>query len=480
MLYIVPLFFNLVHTKSNCNMSIPNRDSFTSKFGVIAAAAGSAVGLGNIWKFPYEVGQNGGGAFLILYFFFVVVIGLPVMMSEFVIGRKTNVNAVRAFKKLSPNKPWYLTGVMGVAAAFMILSFYGVVAGWTLEYIHLAIVNAFKGQSPEELSKGFNDFITNPIKPVIWQVIFMILTAVVVIGGIKNGIEKITKILMPVLFLIIVLMGIRSLTLGVNTSESGEIIGRSVDGLKFLFRPDFSKIDIDVVLDALGQAFFSLSLGMGTIITYGSYIGKNNNLKKTAVEVAFLDTLIAILAGVAIFPAVFYFNVAPTEGPGLVFSVLPSIFQKMVGGYVWTLAFFVLFAVAALTSSISLLEVAVAYFAEELKVKRVTATIIVASLITILGVACSLSNSVLKDVTILGRNIFDTMDHVSSNFLLPIGGMFIAIFTGWAMKKSEFFNELTNQGAIKVKLFSGIYFIIRFVAPIAIAIVFLYSVGLLG
>ncbi|TRX64323.1 sodium-dependent transporter [Carboxylicivirga sp. M1479] len=461
-------------------MSSKPRDGFSSKFGVIAAAAGSAVGLGNIWKFPYEAGQNGGGAFLLLYFVFVILIGLPVMMSEFVIGRKTNANAVGAFKSLAPKTPWFFTGVMGVAAAFMILSFYGVVSGWTLEYIYLAVINAFKGQNPEQLSKGFNEFISNPIRPVFWQVGFMTLTALVVIGGIKNGIEKITKLLMPILFLLIVVIGIRSVSLGANISESGEVIGHSYDGLKFLFKPDFSKIDIDVVLDALGQAFFSLSLGMGTIITYGSYIKKDNNLKKTAIEVAFLDTLIAVLAGVAIFPAVFYFNVPPTEGPGLVFSVLPSIFQKMAGGYIWTLAFFVLFAVAALTSSISLLEVAVAYFTEELKINRLKATIITAVSITALGVACSLSNSVLKDVSFFGRNIFDTMDHVSSNFLLPIGGMLIAIFTGWVMKQSEFYNELSNNGTIKIKLFKSIYFIIRFLAPVAIAIVFLYSVGLLG
>ncbi|MCG8580768.1 MAG: sodium-dependent transporter [Bacteroidales bacterium] len=457
-----------------------SRDSFTSKFGVIAAAAGSAVGLGNIWKFPYEVGQNGGGAFLVFYFFFIITIGLPIMISEFVIGRRTNANAVRAFKKLSPGRPWYFTGVMGVAAAFMILSFYGVVAGWTLEYIYQALVNSFKGMSPAELSEGFNSFLSNPVRPIIWQVLFMILTAVVVIGGIKNGIEKLTKVLMPVLLLIIIVMGVRSLTLGTNVGESGEVIGRSLDGLKFLFQPDFSKVDIDVVLDALGQAFFSLSLGMGTIITYGSYIRKDNNLNRTAVQVAFLDTLIALLAGIAIFPAVFYFNVAPSEGPGLVFTVLPSVFQKMVGGYFWTLAFFLLLAVAALTSSISLLEVAVAYFAEELKINRVKATVITTILITTLGVLCSLSNNVLSQVRLFGKDIFGSMEYISSNVMLPLGGFLIALFTGWAIKRSDFYEELSNGGTYKLKLFNALYFIIRFIAPFAIGLVFLYSVGLLG
>ncbi|WP_430810519.1 MULTISPECIES: sodium-dependent transporter [unclassified Carboxylicivirga] len=460
-------------------MSVKSRDSFSSKFGVIAAAAGSAVGLGNIWKFPYEAGQNGGGAFLVLYFFFIVTIGLPIMISEFAIGRKTNANAVRAFRKLAPKTPWFMTGVIGVAASFMILSFYGVVAGWTLEYIYLSLTNAFKGQSPAELSQVFSNFLASPVRPIIWQVLFMILTGVVVIGGIKNGIERLTKVLMPVLLLIIIVMGVRSVSLGANVNAAGEVVGNSFDGLKFLFQPDFSKVNIDVVLDALGQAFFSLSLGMGTIITYGSYVKKNNNLNRTAVQVAFLDTLIAVLAGVAIFPAVFYFGVAPSEGPGLVFTVLPSIFQQMVGGYLWTLAFFVLLAVAALTSSISLLEVAVAYFAEELKVNRVKATILTGVVITLMGIACSLSNNIFKDVTLFGRNLFDNIEFLSSNVLLPLGGLLIAVFVGWSVKKSDFYAELSNEYALKLRFFSALYFIIRFIAPVAIAIVFLYSVGLL-
>ena len=455
------------------------RDSFTSKFGVIAAAAGSAVGLGNIWKFPYEAGQNGGGAFLVLYFFFILTIGLPIMISEFIIGRKSNSNAIRAFKSLSPSTPWYSTGVMGVAAAFMILAFYGVVAGWTLEYISLAFCNAFEGQSPEQLSKNFDDFLGNPYRPIIWQVIFMVLTALVVVGGIKNGIEKITKILMPILLLIIIVMGVRSISLGTNISESGDVIGRSADGLKFLFKPDFSQINFKVILDALGQAFFSLSLGMGTIITYGSYIQKNNNLNRTAFQVTLLDTLIAVLAGVAIFPAVFYFGIEPSEGAGLVFKILPSIFQKMAGGYVWTLVFFVLLTVAALTSSISLLEVAVAYFVEELKISRLKSSVVTTIIITCMGVACSLSFSSLKNVKILGLNIFDSMEFLSSNVMLPLGGLLIAVFVGWFMKIKDVRAELSNEGTVKLKLFKLYYFIIRFVAPIAIGLVFLYSTGLL-
>lgn len=456
------------------------REQFSSKLGVIAAAAGSAVGLGNIWKFPYEAGENGGGAFIVLYIFFTLSIGLPIMISEFVIGRKARANPVGAFKKLAPGTPWFVTGILGVVTSFMILSFYGVVAGWTLEYIFLGLTNGLKNQSPAELKDTFDTFVSNPIKPIIFQAIFMVLTAWVVLAGVKNGIERITKILMPVLFIIIIILCIRSVTLGLNVDKTtGAIIGSSFDGLQFLFKPDFTKVNIDVILNALGQAFFSLSLGMGTIITYGSYVRKNNILTNTALEVTILDTLIALLAGVAIFPAVFYFGVTPSEGPSLVFTVLPSIFQQMMGGYFWTLAFFILLAVAALTSSISLLEVAVSYFSEELKLDRKFATILTTVLITMLGVACSLSLSEWSSFTIAGNNIFDMIEKVSSNVLLPLGGLFIALFIGWYYRRNDFIDELSNCGTLKIKFFRLFFFIIKFIAPIAITVIFLYSVGLL-
>lgn len=287
----------------------PNkRDNFGSKFGVVAAAAGSAVGLGNIWKFPYELGNNGGGAFLVFYLIFVAMIGIPVMIAEFAIGRNGQKNPIGSFKFIKPGKPWFLVGVMGVGAAFMIFAFYGSVAGWTLEYLFQSVKGGFEGKNPDELNIMFTNFVEDPIRPIVWLVIFVALTTSVVIAGVKNGIEKYTKILMPVLVVIILILVVRSVTL----PGAGE-------GLKFLFKPDFSKINSTVILSALGQAFFSLSLGMGTIITYGSYINRENNLGTTAIQVSIADTLIAILAGVAIFPAVFAFGINPSQGAGLIF-----------------------------------------------------------------------------------------------------------------------------------------------------------------
>jgi len=446
-----------------------NRDNFGSKFGVIAAAAGSAVGLGNIWKFPYEVGVNGGGAFLVFYLIFVALIGIPVMISEFAIGRNGQKNPIGSFKFIKPGKPWFLVGVMGVGAAFMIFAFYGSVAGWTLEYLFQAVKNGFAEKSSAELTGMFNNFVEDPIRPIVWQVIFVVLTTSVVIAGVKNGIEKYTKILMPVLVLIILILVVRSVTL----PGAGE-------GLKFLFKPDFSKINATVILSALGQAFFSLSLGMGTIITYGSYINKKNNLGSTAIQVSIADTLIAILAGVAIFPAVFAFGINPSQGEGLVFVTIPNIFQQMPGGYFFAILFFVLLAVAALTSTISLLEVIVAYFSEEYKMSRKKAAIISSSIILVLGILCTMSNGgVLKDFKILGYNIWGLLEFTSADILLPLGGFFIVIFVGFFMGKKRVMDELTNNGTIRARLIPFALFLIRFIAPVGIALVFLNIIGLL-
>jgi NSS family neurotransmitter:Na+ symporter len=450
------------------NLSV--RDSFGSKFGVVAAAAGSAVGLGNIWKFPYEVGNNGGGAFLIFYLIFVFLIGIPVMISELTIGRNGQKNAIGSFKAISPKRPWYLVGVIGVGAAFMIFAFYGSVAGWTLEYIFQSIKNGFAGKTPEQLSGMFDDFIGNPLKPLMWQALFIVLTASVVIAGVKKGIEKYTKILMPILVLIIIVLIVRSVTL--------EGAGA---GLKFLFKPDFSKINGSVILSALGQAFFSLSLGMGTIITYGSYIQKNDNLGVTAVQVSIADTLIAIMAGVAIFPAVFAFGINPSQGEGLVFVTIPNIFQQMAGGYFFSLIFFILLGVAALTSTISLLEVIVAYFSEELNLTRKAATIISSSIILVLGALCTLSNGggPLSEFTIFGLNFWGLLEYTSADLMLPLGGLCIVLFVGFFMGRKRVKDELLNNGTIKGRLIPLALFLIRFIAPIGIALVFLNVIGLL-
>jgi len=450
------------------NIPSGNRDSFSSKFGVIAAAAGSAVGLGNIWKFPYIAGVYGGAAFLFVYLAFILAIGLPVMLSELIIGRKSRKNAFGAFKVLAPGTPWRFIGILGVAAAFLILSFYGVVAGWSIDYIVLSLKNGFSSKSPDEIATLFSTLIESPVKPVLYQLFFMILTAAIVIVGIKKGIEKYTKILMPLLVVILLFLCIKSVTL-----EGAKA------GLNFLFKPDFSKLTAEGVLSALGHAFFTLSLGMGTLITYGSYIQKDNNLVSTVINVTVADTVIAILAGIAIFPAVFAFGIAPSQGPGLIFVTLPNVFHQMPGGYIFSILFFILLTVAALTSSISILEVVVAYFKEELKMGRKGATVLATVLISILGILCSLSMGVLSPFTFFDLNIFDLMDWISANLLLPIGGMFIALFIGWYFGRKKVQEEVSQGGTLSGALLSIFMFLVKFIAPVAIAIVMLYNFGLL-
>jgi neurotransmitter:Na+ symporter, NSS family len=444
------------------------RDSFGSKFGVIAATAGSAVGLGNIWRFPYIAGENGGGAFIIVYLLFILVIGIPVMLSEFTIGRSAQRNVFGAFKKLAPKTYWYLLGLLGVVAAFIILSFYSTVASWTLEYIYKSMVDAFSGKSPDQLTLLFEGFKASTLRPVLWQLVFMFLTAWIVIAGVKRGIEKYAKILMPLLVVLIIVMDIRAVTLP-----------GAEEGLAFLLRPDFSKLNTNSVLEALGQAFFSLSIGMGTLITYGSYINRNDNLANTAISVSAADTLIAVLAGVAIFPAVFAFGIEPNAGPDLIFRTLPNIFMQLPGGYYFALLFFILLIVAALTSSISVLEVVVAYFSEELGISRKPATIIATVSISALGVFATMSWGMLKDATLFDQNIFGLLDFTASSVLLPLGGLFIVIFLGWYLGKPGAKNEISNQGQIKARLLPLFMWIIKYLAPVAIALVFLNGIGLL-
>ncbi|MFP4525625.1 MAG: sodium-dependent transporter [Bacteroidales bacterium] len=450
------------------NFDPSQRDSFGSKFGVIAAAAGSAVGLGNIWRFPYVAGENGGGAFIIIYIVFILAIGIPVMLSEFTIGRSAQRNAFGSFKKLAPNTYWYLIGLMGVVAAFMILAFYSTVAGWTLEYIYLSISNGFADKSPDELKTMFEGFKGSTFQPILWQLVFMVLTAWIVISGVQRGIEKYAKMLMPLLLGLIIVLGIRSVTLP-GASE----------GLEFLFKPEFSKLNTNSILEALGQAFFSLSIGMGTLITYGSYINKRENLTNTAVNVTAADTLIAILAGVAIFPAVFAFGIEPNAGPDLIFRTLPNIFQKIAGGYFFSILFFVLLTIAALTSSISVLEVVVAYFVEELGLLRKKATILAAGAITIVGVLCTMSWGALEGVHIGRFNVFEFFDFTASSVFLPLGGLLIVIFLGWYLGKDAIVKEISSNGLYKVSFVKVFVLILKFIAPIAIALVFLNGIGIL-
>lgn len=445
-----------------------SRENFSSSFGLLAAAVGSAVGLGNIWRFPYITGVYGGGAFLVVYLGIVAIIGLPLMIGEFVIGREGRKDAIGSFKALAPGKPWFASGVLGVLAAFFILSFYGVVAGWTLEYIVKAATNSFVGQSGEQITNMFVNFISDPIRPIIWQVVFMAITGLIVSTGVQEGIEKFAKVMVPMLLLIIIILDIQALRLPGGMA-----------GIDFLFKPDFTKLTKEGVLAALGHAFFSLSLGMGIMITYGSYIDKKENLGKMAINISIADTLIALLAGVAIFPAVFAFGVEPTSGAGLVFMALPNVFPQMPGGYIFGVLFFTLLAVAALTSTISLLEVVVAYLVDTHKVERKKAAILSAVVITLIGMVASLSNGVLGHIKIFGDNIFDFIDHTTANYFLTFAALISVIFLAWNLDKRVVEKQLTNDGTVKANYMGIFFFLVKFVAPIGIVLVFLFQVGLL-
>ena len=435
-----------------------NEGGFTSSFGAIAAAAGSAIGLGNIWRFPYTAGANGGGAFLLLYIVFVFLIGVPIMMSELTIGRRSGQNAVGAFRVLSPRqRGWMLVGFWGVLTTFFIYSFYSVITGWTLDYVVLSCSGGLSGKTPEEVSVVFREFSSGSFWPIFYQIIFMAITVAVIMMGVQKGIEKSSKILMPVLFLLMVALCVRAVTL----PGAGE-------GLSFLFKPDFSKVDGKAVLDALGQAMFSLSIGLGVLITYGSYVRKQDNLFRSSIIIASTDTLIAVMAGVAIFPAVFAFGQDPTSGPSLVYETLPNVFNSMPGGIAFSIAFFVLLSIAALTSTVSMLEAIVLFVMQEFKLKRVTAAVLCTLATLVLGILCTLSFGPLKEVTFLGKTIFDILDTLTATYMLPLGALAIVIFMGWFYPKKEVLDEVTNQHTLKAGFFKAYYFIMRYVAPVAL------------
>ncbi len=443
------------------------RDNFGNRFGVLVAMAGSAVGLGNLWRFPFLVGTNGGAAFIIIYLIFVLFLCLPIMYAEFIIGRRSGANAFGAFKVLAPKSHWNIIGVLGVLASISILAFYSVVGGWTIDYIYRALTFQFSTSNFAELNTIFAKSTSSVIEPIIYLFIFLALTGSVVLAGVKKGIEKYTKIMMPMLFIMVIIIAIRSITLP-----------NSADGLTFLFKPDFSKVTADTILAALGQAFFSLSLGCGCIITYGSYVKKSENIMLASTYTSLADTTFAIIAGMAIMPAVFSFGISPSEGPGLVFITLPMVFAQMTFGSIIAILFFFILFIAAITSSISLLEVVVAFMVEELKIKRIPSVIIAVLVITILSTLCSLSLGILSDFTIFGYSIFDCFDKLSANILMPIGGLLVVIFVGWRMKKADFIEEVTNCNSLKIKkwfLFMS-YYTIKFIAPIVIIIKMLNAI----
>ena len=454
-------------------MTKKERGNFGSKLGVILASAGSAVGLGNIWRFPYETGNHGGAAFILIYLGCILLLGLPIMIAEFLIGRHSQANTARAYQILAPGTQWRWVGRMGFLAGFLILGYYSVVAGWTLEYIFEAVSNSFAGKTPAEFISSFQSFSSNPWRPALWLTLFLLATHFIIVKGVEKGIEKSSKIMMPTLFIIILILVGCSVTL----PGAGK-------GIEFLLKPDFSKVDGNVFLGAMGQAFFSLSLGMGCLCTYASYFSKNTNLTRTAFSVGIIDTFVAVLAGFIIFPAAFSVGIQPDAGPSLIFITLPNVFQQAFSGipilaYIFSVMFYVLLALAALTSTISLHEVVTAYLHEEFNFTRGKAARLVTTGCILLGILCSLSLGVTKEFTIFGLGMFDLFDFVTAKLMLPLGGLLISIFTGWYLDKKLVWSEITNNGTLKVPTYKLIIFILKYVAPIAISVIFINELGLL-
>ncbi len=437
------------------------RDSFASKFGILVAMAGSAVGLGNLWRFPYLVGRNGGAAFIIIYLLIVAVLALPIMYSEFILGRKAQRNIMGGFQRLAPGTPWKLVGAMCMLCTVMIISFYSVVGGWTIDYMVKALMGQFSAPGPE-IEGLFAQSMTAVWSPLIYMTIFISLTGLILLAGVKRGIERYSKVLMPLLFLMVVVIAIRSVCL---PGAGG--------GIEFLFKPDFTKVTSDTFLDALGQAFFSLSIGSGMVFTYGSYVKRQNSIVSISAQAAVTDTLFAVIAGIAIMPAVFAYGISPSEGPGLVFVTLPHIFSQMPFGSVLAVLFFSVLFVAAITSAISLLEVIVAYLIEEFGLRRRVSVLVSVAMTIFLGTFCSLSLGVLSDVKIVGYNIFDLFDKTSANILMPLGALSFVLFAGWKLKKEDFMKEITSDGLYPFTpgFRRYVYWCVKYMAPITVAVI---------
>ena len=443
------------------------RAQFATKMGVIAASVGSAVGLGNIWRFPYEAGAHGGSAFIFIYILCVLLLGIPVIIAEFVIGRSTHKNANSAIKSLAPGSKFHFVSYIGIIASVMILSFYSVVAGWIVDYLFLSIQGRLSGHTPQGYSDIFNSLASSPWRSTLWTVLFLGINFLILRKGIQKGIERISNFMMPVLFILLLIFSVNSL-----------LLPEAKKGIEFMFKPDFSQVSPSMIIGAMGQAFFSLSLGLTCLLTYSSYFSDKTPLIKSATIIAILDTCVAILAGIIIFPAVFSFGAEPTAGPKLVFEILPNIFQQMPGGYFWSVAFFTLLFFASITSTISMSEIFITFCTEEHKMSRKKATSLNTIIALVLGTLCALSFNVLGHIRLFDKTIFDLFDYVSSNILLPAGGFILAVFVGWVMNKKTVKDQLTNNGTLNVRTMRPILFCIRYIAPIAILLIFLYVMGI--
>ncbi|WBW94737.1 sodium-dependent transporter [Oceanirhabdus sp. W0125-5] len=444
------------------------RDNFGSKLGLLAAAAGSAIGLGNIWKFPYVVGENGGAAFILVYLLCIALIGFPLMMTEFAIGRFGQANVVDSFKKIKPNTPWFITGILSALTPFLILSFYIMIAGWVFTYIGKYATGAISTVAPADLANYFTSTAGNATGAILSSLIVITVTAFIVIAGIKEGVEKYSKILMPLLLVLLIVLMFRSLTLdGAST------------GVNFLFKPDFSKLTPESFLEALGHAFYSLSLAMGIIITYGSYVKKDQDLTSLSLQVTIADTVIALLAGLVIFPAVFAYGFQPDAGPSLIFITLPAVFESMPLGSLFGLLFFSLIGIAAITSTISLLEVVVSFVNERFNISRNIATFTSASVIFLLSIPSILSFSTLSEFKILGMTFFDLFDFITAKITLPLTGLLICIFAGWVWGAKNVLKEVYGDKEISPILFYLYSIIIKIIAPLSIIAIFLHSLNII-
>ena len=450
------------------------RESFGSRFAVIMAMAGSAIGLGNIWRFPYMVGEYGGAAFILLYAIASVILVLPIFFAESVIGRRSRQGTFGAMQKLAPGSRWKWLGLLTVLSPLLILSYYSVVGGWSVEFLFKSLSFDFTGAPENEVTGFFGRFISEPWQPLIVHTVFIGLVGGIVLGGVQKGIEKFTKITMPMLFVLIVVITVFSLTL----PGAGK-------GVSYLLKPDFSKVDAHTAAAAMGQAFFSMSLGVGTILTYASYMRKEENMFTSGLETAASDFGFALLAGFAIMPAVFAAGIAPGGGPGLVFETLPYIFNRMGVHLPWisslvSITFFLSILVAALTSAISLMEVGVAYLTEEKGMKRSRSVLVLTVSVWLVGVLCSLSFGPLSGVHILGNSIFDFLDKLCSNWLMPLGGLLFTIFAGWVMPKPDVADEFTGGGRQRAAraVFPVVWFLIRYVAPVGIILIFITNLVL--
>ena len=447
------------------------RGNFGSKLGIVLATAGSAVGLGNIWRFPYMTGQNGGAAFLLMYVGCILLLGVPGVISEFIVGRHAQTNAARAYDKLSGGRPWKLVGYLGILTSTIILGFYAVVAGWCLQYLFASISGQMQGDT-EYVQQYFADFSSSAWKPVLCGLLFILITHFIIVRGVRKGIEKASKWLMPILLVLLVVLVVASC-----------MLPGAMEGVKFLLHPDFSKLNSDVMLEALGQAFFSLSLGTACLCTYASYFTRKTNLLHSAGQIALLDTLIAILSGLLIFPAAASVGISADSGPSLIFITLPNVFQQAFGsvpavGYVVSIMFYALLVFAALTSTISMHEIGTAFFTEEFQMPRKYSAWVLTTVAGVICLLCSWSVGAI-DIEVMGLSLMDFCDQLTANIMLPLGGMLACLFVGWYIPRQVVLDEFTNYGQDNHSFYRVYLFAVRYVCPVCIILVFLHQLGIL-